>query len=134
MKTDRQSVLTVEGKNMGWLITKYLLTAGIIVGVSEVAKRNDKFGALLVALPTVTILVVIWLYLEGQPTIKIANHVRYTFWYVLPTLPLFLIFPLVIERIGFWAALFTGSVVSVISLFALTLILRRFNIYLFTFS
>jgi hypothetical protein len=119
---------------MGWLITKYLLTAGIIVGVSEVAKRNDKFGALLVALPTVTILVVIWLYLEGQPTIKIANHVRYTFWYVLPTLPLFLIFPLVIERFGFWAALFTGSVVSVISLLALTLILRRFNIYLLTFS
>ena len=77
---------------MGWIITKYLLTAGIIVGVSEVAKRNDKFGALIVALPTVTILVVIWLYLEGQPIVKIANHMRYTFWYVLPSLPLFLIF------------------------------------------
>ena len=51
---------------MGWLITKYLLTAGIIVGVSEVAKRNDKLGALLVALPTVTILAVIWLYLEEK--------------------------------------------------------------------
>lgn len=67
---------------MGWLIPRYQLTAGIIVGVSEVAKRNDKFGALLVTLPTVTILVVIRLYLEGQPTIKIANHLRYTFWYV----------------------------------------------------
>ena len=71
---NRQAIgFHVKGKNMGWLITKYLLTTGIIVGVSEIARRNDKFGALLVALPTVTILVVIWLYLEGQPTIKIAN-------------------------------------------------------------
>ena len=46
---------------MGWLITKYLVTAGIIVAVSEVAKRNDKLGALFVALPTVTILAIIWL-------------------------------------------------------------------------
>ena len=72
---------------MGWLITKYLITAGIIVGVSEVAKRNDRLGALLVALPIVTILTILWLYVEGQPTEKIANLVRYTFWYVLTTLP-----------------------------------------------
>ena len=77
---------------MGWLITKYLVTAGIIVAVSEVAKRNDKLGALFVALPTVTILAIIWLYIEDQPNTKIASHMRYTFWYVLPSLPLFLIF------------------------------------------
>ena len=119
---------------MGWLITKYFITAGIIVGVSEMAKRSDKLGALLVALPTVTILAVIWLYVEGQPNAKIANLVRYTFWYVLPALPLFLIFPLVINRIGFWGGLFASSIVSIICFFILTLILRRFNIHLLVFS
>lgn len=117
---------------MGWLIIKYLITAAIIVGVSEVAKRNDKLGALLVALPTVTILAMIWLYIEGQPTEKIANHARYTFWYVLPTLPMFLVFLLLIDRIGFWMALLASSVVAIISFFALALILKTFDLYLIT--
>jgi hypothetical protein len=115
---------------MGWLITKYLITAGIIVAVSEVAKRNDKLGALLVALPTVTILVMIWLYIEGQPSEKIANHARYTFWYVLPTLPLFVVFPLLINRIGFWLALLASSIVAIICFFALALVLKTFGLHL----
>ena len=106
------------------------MTAAIIVAVSEVAKRNDKLGALLVALPIVTILALIWLYIEGQPTEKIVNHARYTFWYVLPTLPLFLVFPLLINRIGFWAALLVSSLVSVVSFLLLSFILRQFNVYL----
>ena len=119
---------------MGWLITKYLVTAGIIVAVSEVAKRNDKLGALFVALPTVTILAIIWLYLENQPNAKIASHMRYTFWYVLPSLPLFLIFPLLIDRVGFWMALFAGSIVSIFCLYVLAFILKRFDIHLLSFS
>jgi hypothetical protein len=53
---------------MGWLITKYLITATVIVAASELAKRNDKLGALLVALPTVTILAMIWLYVPDSVT------------------------------------------------------------------
>jgi len=119
---------------MGWLITKYLITAGIIVGVSEVAKRHDKLGALLVALPTVTVLAMIWFYVEGQPNEKIANHARYTFWYVLPTLPMFLVFPLLIDRIGFWMALFASSVIAIVCFFALALLLKAFDLHLITLS
>ena len=115
---------------MGWLVTKYLVTAAIIVAVSEVAKRNDKLGALLVALPIITILAMIWLYIEGQPTEKIVNHARYTQGYMLPTLPLVLVFPVLIVRIGFWGALSVSSLVSVASLFLLALLLRQFNVHL----
>ena len=41
---------------MDWLITKYLLTAGIVVLVSELARRSDKLGGLVAALPLVTVL------------------------------------------------------------------------------
>ncbi|MGE4407087.1 DUF3147 family protein, partial [Pseudomonas sp.] len=75
---------------MGWIITKYLLTAAVVVLVSEVAKRSDRLGGLLAALPLVTVLAMVWLYVERQPLEKIANHAWYTFWYVLPTLPMFL--------------------------------------------
>jgi hypothetical protein len=99
---------------MSWLITKYLITAAIVVLVSELAKRSDKLGALLVALPMVTVLTMIWLYLENQPTEKIANHAWYTFWYVVPTLPMFLIFPWLLTKYGFWPALLASSVITIV--------------------
>jgi len=59
---------------MSWIITKYLITAAVVVLITEVAKRSDRLGALVAALPIVTILALIWLYVENQSTEKIANH------------------------------------------------------------
>lgn len=64
---------------MQYIIFKYLITAGVVVMVSEFAKRSDKLGGLIAALPLVTVLTLIWLYVEHQPTSKIANHAYYTF-------------------------------------------------------
>ena len=47
---------------MPWLIVKYLITAGVVVAVSEIAKRSDRLGALVASLPLVTFLALIWLY------------------------------------------------------------------------
>ena len=52
---------------MTWLITKYLLTAGMVVFISEVAKRSDKLGGFIAALPLMTLLTLTWLYIENQP-------------------------------------------------------------------
>ena len=75
---------------MVWLIAKYALTAGMVILISEVAKRSDRLGGLIAALPIVTVLVLIWMKLEHQDPQKISNHAWYTFWYVVPTLPMFL--------------------------------------------
>ena len=64
---------------MAWLVTKYLITAAVVVLISEVAKRSDKLGGLIAALPMVTFLALIWLYVEKQPVEKISNHAWYTF-------------------------------------------------------
>jgi hypothetical protein len=66
---------------MAWLIFKYLVTAGVVVTVSEVAKRSERIGGLIAALPLVTVLALIWLHVERQPQESIANHAWYTFWY-----------------------------------------------------
>ena len=92
---------------MAWLLTKYLLTAAVVILVSEFAKRSDRLGGFVAALPLVTILALIWLHVEKQSTTKIANHAWYTFWYVVPTLPMFLIFPFLLPRFGFWLTLLT---------------------------
>ena len=78
---------------MTLLITKYAVTAFVIVLVSEVAKRSDRLGALISSLPFVTIMVRVWLHLEKQGTAKLASHAFYTFGYVMPTMPMFLLLP-----------------------------------------
>lgn len=115
---------------MAWIITKYFLTAAVVVLVSELAKRSDKLGGLVAALPLVTVLTLIWLHLEHQPTEKIANHAWYTFWYVVPTLPMFLAFPVLLARIGFWPSLLACIIITVVCFGLFALALRRFGIEL----
>ncbi len=116
---------------MAWIISKYALTALMVVLVSELAKRSDKLGALLAALPLITILSLIWLHLENQSAEKIANHAWYTFWYVVPTLPMFLAFPLLLPRLGFWPALLACLVISAVSFGVFALLVKRAGIQLF---
>jgi uncharacterized membrane protein (GlpM family) len=115
---------------MGWLISKYLITAAVVVLVSEAAKRSDRLGGLLAALPLVTVLALIWLYVERQPQAKIANHAWYTFWYVVPTLPMFLAFPMLLPRLGFWPTLLACVVITVVCFWLFALLVRRFGIEL----
>jgi len=115
---------------MQYLIIKYLVTAGVVVLVSEFAKRSDKLGGLIAALPLVTVLTLIWLYVEQQPESKIANHAWYTFWYVIPTLPMFLAFPVLLPRIGFWPALAACIVITIVCFGLFAVFLRRFGIAL----
>lgn len=115
---------------MAWLIIKYLLTSAVVVGVSEFAKRSDRLGGLIAALPLVTVLALIWLYVEKQPEQKIANHAWYTFWYVVPTLPMFLAFPLLLQRIGFWPTLLACIVLTIVCFGLFAMLVRRFGIEL----
>jgi F0F1-type ATP synthase assembly protein I len=115
---------------MAWLISKYFITAAVVVLVSEVAKRSDKLGGLVAALPMVTVLTLIWLYVENQPQEKIANHAWYTFWYVLPTLPMFLVFPFALPRLGFWPTLLVCVSLTGLCVVLFAALLRRFGIEL----
>ena len=115
---------------MAWLITKYLITAAVVVLISELAKRSDKLGGFVAALPLVTFLALIWLYVEQQPTQKIANHAWYTFWYVVPTLPMFLVFPWLLPRWGFWPTMLASVVITVVCFGLFVVMMRRFGVEL----
>jgi hypothetical protein len=118
---DRQAVGV---PSVAWIAFKYLVTAALVVAASDFAKRSDKAGALVAALPLVTVLTLIWLHIEKQPEFKIANHAWFTFWYVVPTLPMFLLFPWLLPRLGFWLALLTCIVVTGICFAVMAVLLR----------
>lgn len=115
---------------MTWIVTKYLITAAVVVVVSEFAKRSDKLGGFIAALPLVTFLALIWLHVEKQPQEKVANHAWYTLWYVIPTLPMFAVFPSLLARIGFWPTLIACALITVACFGVFAIVMRRFGIEL----
>lgn len=115
---------------MQYLFVKYLITAGAVVLVSDLAKRSDKLGGLIAALPLVTLMTLIWLYVEQQPVSKIANHAYYTFWYVLPTLPMFLLFPYLLPKWGFPLALVACVVFTMLVFVVFAYVMKQFGIAL----
>lgn len=91
---------------MWYYAVKVLVSAGIIVAVSEVAKVNVSLGALIKSLPLISILAMIWLYVDTHDTGRIAELSTSTFWLVLPTLPMFLVLPALLRNgLGFYASL-----------------------------
>ncbi len=119
-----------QGAYLQWLITKYLISAGVVVVISEVAKRSGKLGGLMAALPLITLLSMVWMYIEQAPEAKIAEQASFTFWYVIPTLSMFLVFPFLLARFGFWSSMGIGAALTIACFIVLSLLLRQFGIEL----
>ena len=88
---------------------KVLITAVLIVIISEVSKRTGYLGGLLASLPLVSYLSIVWLYVENDNKTKateiISQHSISVFWFVLPTLPFFLLLPVLLKHMHFAAAM-----------------------------
>ena len=96
------------------LITKALISGVVIVVVSELAKKNNLLASIVHSLPLTSLLAFIWLYSETKDAALIGRHAYGTFWFVLPTLPMFLLMPWMIRKLGgFWPALGAGIVLSI---------------------
>lgn len=109
---------------MIFLLIKIIVTAGLIVLISEIAKVNDKLGGLIAAMPIMTLLVILWMYYEGNSDEKISSHMSYTLLYIAPTIPMFLIFPFVISKFGFYIAFLISILVTVISVTILNFLIK----------
>ena len=110
------------------IIIKFIVTAAIIVLISEIAKHFDRVAALIASLPLVTLITLFWLYYENQPDEKLANHAYYTFWYVIPTLPMFSFFPWGIKVFGFWITFILSIFLTIIIFLIYAMILKKLGI------
>ncbi len=116
---------------MIYLAIKALLSGAIIMAISEIAKRSPAFGALVASLPLVSLLAIIWLWRDTADVGRIADHAEATFWYVIPSLPMFLALPYMLRHgIAFWPSLGAACLLTIL-LYGLTiLIAARFGVRL----
>jgi hypothetical protein len=106
---------------MLYLVIKAALSGVIIAAVSEIARRSPGFGALVASLPLVSILGMIWLWRDTRDAARLAAHAEATFWFVLPSLPMFLAVPALLRRgTPFFAALAAGCAMTVVLYLAMT--------------
>ncbi len=112
-------------------VAKLILTAFVILFVTKIQLFSDRLSALLIALPLTSLLAMIWMHAEKQDAKSIANHAENTFWFVLPTLPMFLVLPWMLRSgWGFGIALVANCVMTVMLFLGLVLILKRAGISL----
>jgi uncharacterized membrane protein (GlpM family) len=116
---------------MLYLVIKAAVSGVIIAIVSEVAKRNPGIGALIASLPLVSVLGMIWLWRDKPDVDNMAAHVEATFWFVLPSLPMFLLIPwLMRSGVGFYLALAVGCAVTIALYLGMTWLGSRFGLRL----
>lgn len=116
---------------MLYLTVKAALSGVIIAIVSEAARRSPSLGALIVSLPLVSILGILWLWHDTTDAERIAAHAQSTFWYVLPTLPMFLVMPAMLRHgIGFWVTLAACCALTFVLYLCTIWVLEKFGVTL----
>ena len=112
---------------MFFLFLKILITASIIVIITEISKFNDRLGGIVAALPITTFIILFWLYYEKSSVEKISNHMSYTLLYVLPTLPMFITFPYLINKLGFYWAIILSIIITMFFVVIVHFLSKKFG-------
>ena len=119
-------------------VVKILISALLIFLVNKIVVAFDKsiLGALIASLPLISILTFIWIWtdLRGKPdeqVERLASHSTGVFWFVIPSLPMFLIFPFLLKKgLSFWPNLAICCVITAVLYLIMTVILKRFGVEL----
>lgn len=99
---------------MKYVILKIIISSGIITLVSEVSKKNSFIGGLIASIPLISILSMIWLYIDSRDIEKIKNLSTSIFWMVIPSLTLFLSIPVLINiGFNFWYSLIIAIILTI---------------------
>ena len=116
---------------MLYLVIKALISGALVAAVSEIAKRYPGFGGLVASLPLVSVLGMIWLWRDTRDAGLMAAHAQGTFWFVLPSLPMFLLIPALLERgWSFGASLTAGCGLTMLLYLAMAVLAPRIGITL----
>ena len=116
---------------MVYFFLKAAISGLLVAAVSVVARRYPGFGGLIASLPLISVLGMIWLWRDTQDPVRMAAHAEGTFWFVLPSLPMFLLIPALLRQgWPFWAALALGCALTIALYAAMTWVGPRFGLRL----
>ena len=116
---------------MVYYVAKILISTALVVLVSELAKRSTLAGAILASVPLVSVLAIVWLYVDTRDVLQVAALSRGILWLVLPSLVLFLLLPVLLQRgHGFYLSLVASIGATVVAYFGMVVVGRHLGLRL----
>lgn len=116
---------------MLYYAAKIAITTLLIVLISEIAKRSSFWGAVLASIPLISVLAMIWLYVDTKDIAKISALSTSVFWLVLPSLVLFIILPLLLKQgLHFYLSLSVSLIVTVVCYWGMVSVLNHWDVKL----
>ncbi|MDA3837910.1 MAG: DUF3147 family protein [Candidatus Delongbacteria bacterium] len=107
---------------------KVIISAALIVIISEISKRYQILGAILASIPLISVMAIIWMYFETKDVESIQTFSKSVFWLVLPSLSFFIIFPLMLKyNLNFWVSFLSSTAIMIVLYYLLTLVLKKFG-------
>jgi hypothetical protein len=114
---------------MYYYIAKIVITALLIVLISEITKRSSLLGALLAAVPLVSILAMTWMYLDTNNSSAAVEFSNKIIWLIPPSMTLFIMFPILIKKgISFYPSMAISVMLTITAYYLMILILGKFGI------
>ncbi len=112
-------------------VVKILISATLIVLISELAKKSAHLGAIVGSLPLVSLIAITWMFYESNGDIKrMQDYSIGVFWYVLPSLVFFLLFPACLNKLPFWGSMLIASAATFLAYLAMVWGLGKFGMKL----
>jgi len=116
---------------MTYTLVKLVITAVLIVAISEISKRSSFIGAILASIPLVSVLAMVWLYQDTKDVTKISELSISIFWLVLPSLALFVALPLLLKQgLNFYLSLLVSIGITGTCYYLMIIVLQQLGIKL----
>lgn len=114
-----------------YYLIKIFITTALIIAISEIAKRSSVIGALLASLPIVSLIAIIWLYVETKDVDKVNALTTSIFWLVLPSLVLFVSLPVLLKQgLDFYFSIAISVGLTAIAYYLLYVVLSQYGVKL----
>lgn len=118
-------------QQLAYYITKLIITAFLIVLISEIAKRSSLMGALLAAIPLVSILAMTWMYVDTNSSSNAVEFSNRIVWLIAPSMTLFIVFPFLIKKdFGFYPSMLVSILMTIFAYYSVIFVLGKFGIKL----
>ena len=114
---------------MSYYISKLIITTLLIVLISEIAKRSSLAGAMLAAIPLVSILAMIWMYIDTNDSSSAVEFSNSIVWLIVPSMTLFITFPILIKKgLSFYPSLFIAILMTIFAYYSVIFVLTKLGI------
>lgn len=116
---------------MYYYIAKIVISTILIVLISEISKRSSLMGSILASIPLISVLAMIWLYVDTGDNKKVIELSTSIFWLVIPSLTLFISLPIFLKKgFAFYSSMFISVGLTIIAYYLMIFILQKCSVKL----